>query len=50
MDLSTYSTLISAQDVAAHLNEKHWVILDVRHDLMNTQAGAQAYAAGHLPG
>lgn len=50
MDLSTYTTLISAQDVAAHLNEKHWVILDVRHDLMNTQAGAQAYAAGHLPG
>ncbi|MFZ6862310.1 sulfurtransferase [Undibacterium sp. Ji67W] len=49
MPLSKYSTLISAQDLSEHINDEQWVILDCRHDLMDTNAGSQAYAAGHIP-
>ncbi len=44
-----YSTLISAADLAAHVADTQWVILDCRHDLMDRDAGRRAYAAGHLP-
>ncbi|MES2743562.1 MAG: sulfurtransferase [Pseudomonadota bacterium] len=43
-----YTTLISAAELAPHLTDPQWVILDSRHDLMNLDAGAQAYAAGHI--
>jgi len=49
MQISMYSTLISAQDLSAHINDGRWAILDCRHDLMDTNAGALAYAAGHIP-
>ncbi|MBC3861090.1 sulfurtransferase [Undibacterium jejuense] len=49
MHLPTYSTLISAQDLFTHISDERWVILDCRHDLMDTNAGSQAYAAGHIP-
>lgn len=45
----TYSTLISAADLSKHIFEPGWVILDCRHDLANPDAGARAYAEGHLP-
>lgn len=45
----TYSTLISAADLSKHIFEPGWVILDCRHDLANPEAGARAYAEGHLP-
>ncbi|MFC7289765.1 sulfurtransferase [Herminiimonas glaciei] len=45
----TYSTLISAADLSKHIFEPGWVILDTRHDLANPEAGARAYAEGHLP-
>ena len=44
-----YTTLISAADLAAHIDNPAWVILDCRHDLMNLAAGREAYAIGHLP-
>ncbi len=43
-----YTTLISAAELAPHLTDPRWVILDSRHDLMNLDAGAQAYAEGHI--
>jgi len=49
MQISMYSTLISAQDLSAHINDERWAILDCRHDLMDTNAGALAYATGHIP-
>ncbi len=49
MHLSMYSTLISAQDLSTHINDESWVILDCRHDLMDTNAGSLAYAAAHIP-
>ena len=45
-----YTTLISAQDLAAHIDDPSWVVVDCRHDLMNLAAGREAYAVGHLPG
>lgn len=45
-----YTTLISAQDLSAHVTDDNWVILDCRHDLMNGQAGQLAYEQGHIPG
>jgi thiosulfate/3-mercaptopyruvate sulfurtransferase len=46
----TYATLISAADLAAHIDDANWLVIDCRHDLANPDAGAQAYAAGHIPG
>lgn len=45
-----YTTLISAQDLAAHIDDPNWVLVDCRHDLMNLAAGREGYAIGHLPG
>ncbi|WP_034299937.1 sulfurtransferase [Herbaspirillum sp. RV1423] len=45
----TYATLISVADLAAHLNDANWLVVDCRHDLANPDAGRQAYNAGHIP-
>jgi len=45
-----YQTLISASELAAHIDDPTWVVVDCRHDLMNLAAGREGYAAGHLPG
>ena len=44
------TTLITPEQLAIQVDNPHWVILDCRHDLMNSAAGRDAYAAGHLPG
>ncbi len=44
-----YTTLISAAELAKHLHNTNWVILDCRHDLMDSEAGSNAFASGHLP-
>jgi thiosulfate/3-mercaptopyruvate sulfurtransferase len=45
-----HTTLISTSDLAAHLDDPAFVIVDVRHDLMQPDAwGEAAYRAGHLP-
>jgi len=46
----TYATLISAADLAGHLDDANWLVIDCRHDLANPDAGAQAYGTGHIPG
>lgn len=46
----TYTTLISTEALAEHLNDPAWVIVDCRFTLSDTEAGRRAYAAGHLPG
>jgi thiosulfate/3-mercaptopyruvate sulfurtransferase len=45
-----HTTLIAATDLAAHMADPNWVVVDCRHDLMNLEAGRTAYNAGHLPG
>ncbi|MFZ6640075.1 sulfurtransferase [Undibacterium sp. TC4M20W] len=45
-----YTTLISATELASHIADTNWVVLDCRHDLMDTNAGQAAYDQGHIPG
>ncbi len=42
--------LVSVEELAAHLNDSRWRIFDCRHDLGNTEYGANAYAKAHIPG
>ena len=44
-----YTTLISAADLATHIDDPKLVLVDCRHDLVDLAAGRAAYAAGHLP-
>jgi thiosulfate/3-mercaptopyruvate sulfurtransferase len=42
--------LVSAEELIAHAGDPAWRVFDCRHDLQNTEYGAQAYAKGHIPG
>ncbi|MFA6313454.1 MAG: sulfurtransferase [Sterolibacterium sp.] len=42
--------LVNSAELAAHLGDPSWCIFDCRHDLRQTEYGAQAYARGHIPG
>lgn len=44
-----FTTLISLDALASRINDAQVVMFDCRHDLMKPQAGAEAYAAGHIP-
>lgn len=43
-----HTTLIEAADLARHVTDTDWVILDCRHDLMNPDAGRDGFAIGHI--
>jgi thiosulfate/3-mercaptopyruvate sulfurtransferase len=43
-----FFTLISAQQLAAHVHDKNWVIIDCRHDLADAAAGRTAFIDGHI--
>jgi thiosulfate/3-mercaptopyruvate sulfurtransferase len=45
-----YTTLISTADLAAHLDDPTWAIVDCRFSLADKAAGRQGYLAGHIPG
>jgi thiosulfate/3-mercaptopyruvate sulfurtransferase len=46
-----YKTLISSADLAARLDDPAFVVVDVRHDLMQPDAwGESEYRKAHLPG
>jgi thiosulfate/3-mercaptopyruvate sulfurtransferase len=46
-----YTTLISTADLAAHLDDPAFVIVDVRHDLAQPDTlGESQYRAAHIPG
>ncbi len=45
----TYTTLIAANELAPHVNDPGWVIIDCRFDLGNPDAGFIAYRQGHIP-
>ena len=48
--MQTYTTLISAAQLAQILAEANLVIVDVRHDLADHGLGARKYAESHIPG
>jgi thiosulfate/3-mercaptopyruvate sulfurtransferase len=45
-----FTTLISVADVAAHLHDTNWLIVDCRFELGKPSVGEAAYAVGHIPG
>lgn len=46
----SYTTLVDAATLAAHLDDPHWVVVDVRHQLADPAYGERVYAEGHVPG
>lgn len=45
-----YNTIIDAATLQANLDNPAWAIVDCRFDLLNVEAGRQAYLQGHIPG
>lgn len=45
-----FTTLISAEQLAQHLNDPEWIIFDCRFTLSDDMAGYRAYLKGHIPG
>jgi thiosulfate/3-mercaptopyruvate sulfurtransferase len=45
-----FSTLVSVEQLATHLNDTDWVVCDCRHDLANYELGRRAYQHTHIPG
>jgi thiosulfate/3-mercaptopyruvate sulfurtransferase len=46
----SYTTLIEPAELAQHLADPHWAIVDCRFDLARPEAGREQYRAGHIPG
>jgi thiosulfate/3-mercaptopyruvate sulfurtransferase len=44
------NTLIATEELAAHLEDPHWVVIDCRFSLADTEHGRKAYAKAHIPG
>ena len=44
-----FTTLIEPRQLAAHLEDPDWAVVDCRFDLARPGWGAQAYASGHIP-
>ncbi|HEV8322927.1 MAG TPA: sulfurtransferase [Myxococcota bacterium] len=42
--------LVSASELATHLGDPRWRVVDCRHDLADPGAGRRAFEAGHVPG
>ena len=46
----SWTTLVDAATLAAHLDDPTWRVVDVRHQLADTAYGDRVYAEGHIPG
>lgn len=46
----TYKTLISTNELAAHLDNPEWAIFDCRFSLDRPERGCEDYRAAHIPG
>jgi thiosulfate/3-mercaptopyruvate sulfurtransferase len=45
-----FTTLITPAELAAHLNDPTWRVIDVRHDLAIKSAGRDAFRQSRIPG
>ena len=45
-----HGILISSAELAQHLDDPDWIILDCQHDLMQPALGRAEYVRGHIPG
>jgi len=44
------NTLVTTEDLAAHLDDPNWIVFDCRFTLTDPEAGRQAYINSHIPG
>jgi len=44
-----FTTLISAAELAPHVADPDWLVVDCRFELGKPETGERAYAAGHIP-
>jgi thiosulfate/3-mercaptopyruvate sulfurtransferase len=44
------NTLVTTEDLALHLDDPDWIVLDCRFTLTDSAAGRQAYLKNHIPG
>jgi thiosulfate/3-mercaptopyruvate sulfurtransferase len=42
--------LVTTEELARHLGDPHWIVIDTRHDLVDPAKGPSLYAEGHIPG
>lgn len=42
--------LVNSEDLARHLDDPQWVVIDTRHELTDPSRGPRVYAEGHVPG
>lgn len=46
----SFTTIVSTEQLAAHLNDPDWIVFDCRFTLTNVEAGKLAYQQAHIPG
>jgi len=46
----TYTTLISTTELAGHLDDPGWIVVDCRFSLEDTKRGRRDYLKAHIPG
>jgi thiosulfate/3-mercaptopyruvate sulfurtransferase len=46
----SYTTLVSCDVLARHLDDRDWIVMDCRHDLADPDRGRREYGEGHIPG
>ena len=42
--------LVTPEELAAHLDDPDWIVIDTRHELTNPETGPRVYGEGHIPG
>lgn len=45
-----FRTIVSVEELARHIGDPRWVVIDCRHSLQDHGAGHRAYGEGHVPG
>jgi thiosulfate/3-mercaptopyruvate sulfurtransferase len=48
--IRAFSTIVSVAELASHIGDRDWLVVDCRHSLADAAAGKAAYDAGHIPG
>ncbi len=45
-----FTTILSTEDLASHLSDPTWVVIDCRFDLSQPDWGFSSYQEAHIPG
>lgn len=45
-----HTTIVSAEELHAHIGDPRWVVVDCRHSLLDFSAGRKQYEIAHIPG